>query len=126
FNEAFTSIDGSGRMAISTLVAGANGLANFAGEITYKGTLGDVDGRVKLSAQKSRMATIYADRTRLDGGYHLGLRSGTFDMAGDYAAYSAALDPGMIAGVTQPLAAAAAKTPIGPVAKSIGDAISRT
>ena len=125
FNEAFTSIDGSGRMAISTLVAGANGLANFAGEITYKGTLGDVDGRVKLSAQKSRMATIYADRTRLDGGYHLGLRSGTFDMAGDYAADSAALDPSMIAGVTQPLAAAA-KTPIGPVAKSIGDAISRT
>ena len=61
------------------------------------------------------MATIYADRTRLDGGYHLGLRDGTFDMVGDYAADSAALDPSMLAGVTQPLAAAA-KTPIGPVA----------
>src|SRR6476661_4652544 len=73
FNEAFTSINGSGRMAINTLVAGANGLANFIGDITYKGSLGEVDGRVKLSAQKSRMATIFADRTRLDGGYHLGL-----------------------------------------------------
>ena len=46
-------------------------------------------------------------------------------MVGDYAADSAALDPSMLAGVTQPLAAAA-KTPIGPVASSIGNAISRT
>ena len=125
FNEAFTSIDGSGRMAISSLVAGSNGLANFIGDISYRGSFGDVSGRVKLSAQKSRMATIYADRTRLDGAYRLGIRKGTFDMVGDYAANSAALDPSMIAGVTQPLAAAA-KMPIGPVAKSIGDAISRT
>lgn len=125
FNEAFTSIDGSGRMAIATLVAGANGLANFVGDLTYKGSLGHVDGRVKLSAQKSRMATIYADRTRLEGGYHLGLRDGTFKMVGGYAADSASLDPRMIAGVTQPLAAAA-KTPIGPVTSSIGNAISRT
>jgi hypothetical protein len=125
FNEAFTSINGGGRMAIGTLVAGSNGLANFIGDITYKGSLGDVYGRVKLSAQKSRMATIFADRTRLDGGYHLGLGAGTFDMVGDYAADSAALDPSMIAGVTQPLAAAAS-TPIGPVASSIGNAIRRT
>src|SRR6476620_2280180 len=114
FNESFTSIDGSGRMAINTLVAGANGLANFLGDITYKGSLGNVDGRVKLSAQKSRMGTIFADRTRLDGAYHLGIREGRFALDGDYAADSGALDPSMIAGVTQPLAAAA-KTPIGPV-----------
>ncbi|MFL6776056.1 MAG: YdbH domain-containing protein [Sphingomicrobium sp.] len=125
FNESFTSIDGSGRMAITTLIAGANGLANFAGDITYKGSLGEVDGRVRLSAQKSRMATIFADRTRLIGGYHLGIRKGTFDLVGNYAADSATLDPSMIAGVTQPLAAAA-KTPIGPVATSIGNALSRT
>src|SRR6476659_1093345 len=112
FNESFTSIDGSGRMAINTLVAGANGLANFLGDITYKGSLGNVDGRVKLSAQKSRMGTIFADRTRLDGAYHLGIREGRFALDGDYAADSGALDPSMIAGVTQPLAAAA-KTPIG-------------
>ena len=36
-------------------------------------------------------------------------------MVGDFAADSAALDPSMLAGVTAPLAAAA-KTPIGPVA----------
>ena len=101
-------------MAIATLVAGANGLANFAGDITFKGSFGAVDGRVRLSAQRSRVATIYADRTRLDGNYHLGTRDGTFDLAGNYAADSAALDPSMLAGVTQPLAAAA-KTPIGPV-----------
>ena len=125
FNEAFTSIDGGGRMAITTLVAGANGLANFVGDISYKGSFGDVRGRVSLSAQKSRMATIYADRTRLNGAYNLGIRAGTFALVGDYAADSGALDPSMLAGVTQPLAAAA-KTPIGPVTTSIRNAISRT
>jgi translocation and assembly module TamB len=125
FNEAFTSVDGSGRMAIATLDSGANGLADFAGEITYKGALNHVDGRVSLAAQQSRMATIYAERTRLNGGYHLGIRDGTFALVGDYAADNAQLDPRMIAGVTQPLAAAA-KTPIGPVVSGIGNAISRT
>ena len=122
FNESFTSLDGSGRMAISTMTAGANGLAAFVGELTYAGPLTDVRGRVKLSAQRSRMGTIYADRTRLNGGYKLGVRDGTFALVGDYAADSAALDPSMLAGVTQPLAAAA-KTPIGPVAASIGKAV---
>ena len=37
FNEAFTSLDGGGRMAITTLVAGSNGLANFIGDITLQG-----------------------------------------------------------------------------------------
>ena len=125
FNEAFTSVDGSGRMAISTLTAGANALAAFGGDLTYKGSLADVRGHVKLAAQKSRMATIYADRTRLDGDYRLGIRAGTFSMGGNFAADSATLDPSMLAGVTQPLAAAA-KSPIGPVATGIGNAISRT
>ena len=112
-------------MAIATLVAGANGLANFAGDITYNGSLNDVHGRVKLSAQKSRLGTIYADRTRLSGAYRLDVQARHFDLVGDYAADSAALDPSMLAGVTQPLAAAA-KTPIGPVATSIGNAMLRT
>ena len=107
------------------MTAGANGLAAFAGELTYKGPLSDVRGRVKLSAQRSRMGTIYADRTRLNGGYALGIRAGTFAMVGDFAADSAALDPSMLAGVSQPLAAAA-KTPIGPVARNIGNALTRT
>src|SRR5205085_9729660 len=78
FNEAFTSIDGSGRMAMTSLVAGANGLANFIGDISFKGALNDVSGGVKLSAQKSRMGTIFADRTRLNGRYHLNGKAGTF------------------------------------------------
>ena len=125
FNEAFTNVNGSGRMAIGTLTAGANGLAAFVGDITYKGPLTRVDGRVELSAQQSRLGTIYADRTRLVGDYHLGSRTGTFSLNGNFAANSAALDPSMLAGVTQPLAAAA-KTPIGPVLSNIGNAVIRT
>ena len=125
FNEAFTSVDGRGRMAIASMVAGANGLANFVGDLTYRGTLTKVNGNVRLSAQKSRLGTIYADRTRLNGDYHLGLSAGTFALIGDYAANSAALDSSMLAGVIQPLAAAA-DTPLGPVANAISNAIRRT
>jgi hypothetical protein len=125
FNESFTSIDGSGRMAIQSLTAGANGLAAFAGDLTYKGPITNVHGAVKVSAQRSRLGTIYADRTRLNGGYGLDSRAGTFALVGRFAADSASLAPSMTASVTQPLAAAA-KTPIGPVAASIGNAITRT
>ncbi|MBV9528260.1 YdbH domain-containing protein [Sphingomonas sp.] len=125
FNEAFTNVDGSGRMAIAKLTAGANGLANFAGDLTYKGSFADVRGAVKLSAQNSRMATIFANRTALEGKYALGIRAGTFVLAGNVLANNAALDRSMLAGVTGPLAAAA-KTPIGPIATAIGGAIQRT
>jgi hypothetical protein len=125
FNESFTSIDGRGRMAMQSLTAGANGLAAFAGELSFAGPISDVHGRVSLAAQKSRLATIYADRTRLNGGYGLNSRAGTFALVGDFAADSASLAPSMLAGVIEPLAAAA-KTPIGPIASSIGNAISRT
>ena len=125
FNESFTSVDGGGRMAISTLTAGANGLAAFIGDITYRGSLADVNGRVRLSAQRSRMATATAERTRLNAAYHLGMRKGTFDLVGDFAADNSTLDPKMLDSVTVPLASAAG-TPIGPVATSIGNAIGRT
>ena len=125
FNESFTSVDGSGRMAIRTLTAGENGLAAFTGELTYKGPLTDVRGDVRLAAQRSRMATVYADRTRLNASYKLGIRGATFALAGNFAADSATLDPSMLSGVTEPLAAAA-QTPIGPIAGAIGNAISRT
>jgi hypothetical protein len=122
FNEAFSRVDGNGRMAIGRLVAGSNGLANFLGDITYRGSLQAVDGEVKLSAQQSRLATITANRTTLQGHYHLGSKDGTFSLAGGYAANGAALAPSMLAGVTQPLQAAA-KTPLGPVALAIGNAM---
>ncbi len=125
FNESFTSVDGRGRMAIANISAGNNGLAAFTGELTYKGSFAGVGGRLKLAAQKSRLGTIFADRTRLAGAYRLGTRAGTFALVGDFAAQGAALDPSMLAGLTQPLAAAV-KTPIGPVATAIGGAIQRT
>jgi translocation and assembly module TamB len=125
FNESFTTIDGSGRMAMMSLIAGANGLANFVGDISFKGALNDVSGGVSLSAQKSRMGTIFAERTRLNGRYHLNGKLGTFDMTGNYAANNAALAPSMFAGVTGPLTAVG-KTPIGPVATSMANAVIRT
>ena len=125
FNESFTSVDGSGRMAISTLTAGANGLSAFIGDISYKGSLVNVTGRVNLSAQQSRMATATAQRTRLNGAYRLGMRSGSFTLVGNFAADNSTLDPKQLDSITVPLASAAG-TPIGPVATAIGDAIGRT
>ena len=101
---------------MESLVAGANGLAAFVGDLTYKGSLAEVEGRVRLSAQRSRLATIYADRTRLDGALSTSASGRhAFAMVGDFNADSSRLDPSMLASVTQPLAAAAG-TPIGPVA----------
>ncbi|MBA3668554.1 MAG: YdbH domain-containing protein [Sphingomonas sp.] len=125
FNESFTSVDGSGRMAMATFVAGANGLASAVGDLTYKGPLSDVRGHVKLAAQRSRLATITADRTRLDARYGLGIANGKLSLVGQFSADSAKLDDRMLASVSGPLAAAA-KTPIGPVATAIGNAIKRT
>jgi hypothetical protein len=125
FNESFTRVDGRGRMAIQTLTAGANALAAFTGELTYHGSPDNVGGHVKLAAQKSRLATIVADRTGLDGDYRLDTSEGTFNLVGRFNANSAALAPSMLASVVQPLAAARG-TPIGPVATSIAAAIQRT
>ena len=125
FNELFTTYDGGGRMAIRTLTAGDNGLAAFVGDLTFRGDPTATYGSVKLSAQRSRLASIFAERTHLAGNYRLGVTSGTLVFVGDYAANSATLAPSMLASVTGPLAAAA-KTPIGPVATAIGDAIRRT
>jgi hypothetical protein len=125
FNESISNVDGSGRMAIGTLTAGANGLANFTGDLTYKGSLADVAGTVKLSAQKSRLGTIFADVTYVDGGYRLNSRQGTFALNGNFDTDSASLAPSMYEAVTQPLAAARG-TPLGPIATQMAAAISRT
>ncbi len=125
FNESFTEVDGSGRMAMTSFVAGANALANFTGDLTYKGPLEDIRGRVRIAARNSRLATIRADRTGLDAAYALGIRSGKFNILGRFLANSAALDPAMLASVTGPLDAAAS-TPIGPVAKAMVGAMRRT
>ena len=125
FNEAFTRYEGKGQMAIRTLVAGANGLANFVGNLTFRGDPSATFGNVELSAQRSRVASIFAERTRLDARYRLGITGGTLVLVGDYAANGATLAPSMTASFTEPLRATA-KTPIGPVATSVADAIART
>jgi hypothetical protein len=125
FNESFTHYDGHGRMAIRTLTAGDNGLAAFVGDLTFRGSPAATYGSLKLAAQRSRLATIFAERTRLAGRYRLGITGGTLVFVGDYAATSATLAPSMLASITGPLAAAA-KTPIGPIATAIGQAIART
>ena len=107
------------------MTAGANGLAAFTGDISYKGSLTGVDGRVKLAAQNSRLGTTTAERTRLGGAYHLGIKGGTFALVGDFATDNTTLDPKVLDGVIQPLSAAAS-TPIGPIAASISNAIGRT
>jgi translocation and assembly module TamB len=125
FNESFANVDGSGRMAIGTLTAGANGLAAFTGDITYKGSIADVAGRVRLSAQKSRLGTIFADMTYVNGAYRLDSRQGTFSLNGNFDTDSASLAPSMYEAVTQPLAAARG-TPLGPIATQMAAAITRT
>lgn len=123
-NESFTEFDGRGRMAIVSLVAGENGLANFAGDLTFKGDPDSVFGSVKLSARQSRMGAIFAERTRMSGRYRLGFAAGTFIMIGDYGANSGTLAPSMLASITGPLAATSG-TPIGPIAAEVGRAIGR-
>ncbi|MEO5612005.1 MAG: YdbH domain-containing protein [Sphingomicrobium sp.] len=125
FNESFTSYDGNGRMAIRTLTAGDNGLAAFVGDLSFRGSPKATYGSVTLSAQAARLASIFADRTHLAGHYRIDVTGGSLVFVGDYVANNATLAPAMLGTVTGPLAAAA-KTPIGPVATAIGAAISRT
>ena len=125
FNESLTNYDGRGRMAIQTLVAGENGLSAFVGDLTFNGSPEATYGTLKLAAQRSRLANIYADRTRLEGRYRLGITGGTVVMVGNYAANSASLSPSAVSGITGPLGAAR-NTPIGPIATSIANAIGRT
>ena len=73
----------------------------------------------------SRLATIYADRTRLYAQYRLGIQNGTLSAIGKFGANSAMLDQAMTASIAGPLDAAA-ETPIGPVAKAMVTAIRRT
>ena len=125
FNESLTNYDGKGRMAIETLVAGENGLAAFVGNLTFNGNPEATYGTLNLSAQRSRLADIYADRTRLEGKYRLGITGGTVVMVGTYAANSASLSGSAVSGITGPLGAAK-NTPIGPIATAIANAIGRT
>jgi translocation and assembly module TamB len=125
FSEAFASFEGKGRMAVQSLTAGDNGLAALNGNLTFVGNPEAARGDVNLAAQRARLGNIYADRTRLKGKYLLGAATGVVALVADYEANSAALDPSVTAGLTNPLQAAGS-TPLGPIATAIANAITRT
>ncbi|HET9810768.1 MAG TPA: YdbH domain-containing protein, partial [Sphingomicrobium sp.] len=125
FGEAFDSFDAKARIISRVLTAGDNGLAALNGRMTLIGDPTDARGEVNLAAQRSRLGTIAADRTRVIGKYRLSTTKGSLIMVGQYSADGASLAPSMIAGLTQALKATKA-TPIGPVAEAMGNAISRS
>ena len=122
FSEAFGSFDGSGRLTLTSLVAGVNGLAGVNSKLTFKGTPTDIVGRIELSARQARLAKILADRTRIDGRYRLDARAGALTLVGDYGASSVALAPSLTAGITGPLASSKG-TPLEPIGAAIANAI---
>jgi hypothetical protein len=125
FSEAFASFRGKGRLAVASFSAGDNGLANLIANIGFDGTARDVRGRFDLAAQRARLASIFADRTRLDGRYRLEAGKGRLAVVADYGANSANLAAPMIAQLSGPLDAAGG-TPLGPVARAIAAAVRRT
>ena len=52
FGRRFDQFDGRGRLAVQTLTAGDNGLANLAGTLGFKGDVKDASGRFDLSAPR--------------------------------------------------------------------------
>ncbi|MBA3525483.1 MAG: YdbH domain-containing protein [Sphingomonas sp.] len=125
FSEAFGEFDARARILSQVLTAGDNGLAAMNGTMTFKGTPEQARGEINLTAQKSRMGTIAAERTRVTGKYRLGASSGTLVMAGHYNATDASLAPSMIAAFTNGLAATKS-TPIGEIAGRMSKAISQS
>jgi len=122
FSESFTSFDGTARVTTQRVVAGANGLAAMTGNVRFTGTPETAYGRIDAAAQRSRLGPIYAERTRIEGRYLLGASAGTLALAAKYDANNANLAPSVLAGVTDPLAAAK-NTPVGPIAAAMGNAI---
>jgi hypothetical protein len=125
FSEGFDSFDGKGRLQVASLVAGTNGLANLVANIGFKGDPKDTQGTFDLAAQRARLASIFADATRLRGQYRLWPAKGNLALSADYDASSATLAPSVVGQLTGPLDGAAA-TPLGPIAKSIAAALRRT
>ena len=118
FSEAFGSFDGSGRLTVAGVEAGANGLAGVNSKLTFKGTATDILGRIDLSAQRARLADILAQRTRFDGRYRLDARRGALALVGNYGANSVALAPSLTAGLTDPLDSTKG-TPLEPIARVV-------
>lgn len=122
FGEAFNSFNARARIMSQVITAGDNGLAALNGGITFIGDPTDARGEIDLGAQRSRLGTITAERTRVQGRYRLRPDVGSLVLVGQYAANQASLAPSMIGGLTGALAATKS-TPMGPAASAIGDAM---
>ncbi|MEO5578187.1 MAG: YdbH domain-containing protein, partial [Sphingomicrobium sp.] len=125
FSEAFERFDGNGRLRVASFAAGDNGLANLNALIGFKGSASDAMGDIKLSAQRGRLGSIFADATRLDGKYRLWAGRGELALSADYGADSATLAPAMVAPLVAPLESAKG-TPLGSIGQAIAAAIRRT
>ncbi|MFP5330138.1 MAG: YdbH domain-containing protein [Alphaproteobacteria bacterium] len=125
FGEAFDNYDARARIISRVITAGDNGLAALNGRMTLIGNPVDARGEIDFNAQKSRLGTISADRTRLNGKYRLSTTKGTLVMVGQYRAAGASLAPSMTAGLTGALQATRS-TPIGPIAMTMGEAIAKS
>ena len=124
FSEGFERFRGGGRLSMVQFDAGENGLANVISNLRFEGTPERVVGRIDLAAQRARLASILADRTRFDGRYRLDAEHGTLTVVGDYGASSVALAQSMIAMLTGPLSSAEG-TPIGPIATALANSLRR-
>ena len=124
FSEAFGSFDGHGRLTVATLVAGANGLAGVTSNVSFKGTATQILGGINLAARQARLADILSQRTRFDGRYRIDARRGALVVLGNYGANAVALEPSMMAMITDPLASAQG-TPLGPIATALAANVRR-
>ena len=122
FSEAFGSFDGKGRLSMTSIVAGVNGLAAVNSKLTFKGSPTEISGAIDLSARQARLAKILADRTNIKGLYQLDARRGGLTLVGDYGATSVQLAPSVLAGITGPLASAKG-TPLAPIGEALVRAI---
>jgi hypothetical protein len=124
FAEGFDSFRGHGRLTMTSFQAGENGLANVISNLTFDGSPKRSIGHIDLSAQRSRLADILADRTRFNGRYKLDTEHGRLVVLGDYGANSVAVAPTLLAAATDPLESAKG-TPLGPIAGAVANAIRR-
>jgi translocation and assembly module TamB len=122
FSEAFGSFDGTGRLTLTALEAGVNGLAGVTSNLSFRGTPTEILGRIDLSARQARLAQILAQRTRLDGRYRLDASRGGLTLVGNYSATSVGLAPALTAGFVDPLEGAS-ETPLGPIASAIARSV---
>lgn len=124
FTEGFDRFDGGGRLTLASFEAGANKMAEVAGDLTFRGTPANVVGRIELAARQSRLDRIVAGRTRFDGRYRLDARAGGLTALGDYAASSVRVEQSLFAMLVDPLASLDG-TPLGPIGQAVANAIRR-